>query len=144
MLDLIVHTVLEKTYAHSTDRGGLAAAVLTLYLFIAFYSLFLDGPTYFYIGEIWPTHLRAKGYALGIAALALANIIWLQAGPTAFANIEWRFYIVFIVFAALGGVVTWFFPDTLRKPLEEVAALFGDEDLAEAYVRHNEVSMGKV
>lgn len=134
MADLAAHTALEAKYIGTTHRGGLAGAVATLYLFIVFYSIFLDGPCYFYIGEIWPTHLRAKGYSLGIGALALANIIWLQASPTAFATIGWKYFIIFACFAALGGVVSlFFFPDTLHKPLEEVAALFGDDDLVEVY-----------
>lgn len=43
------------------------------------------GPEWAYLGELWPTHLRAKGYCLSIAMLALANIVFTQAAPTAFA-----------------------------------------------------------
>lgn len=50
--------------------------------------------TYFYLGEIFPNYLRARGMALGMASLCLANIIWLQAAPTAFANIGWKYYSV--------------------------------------------------
>jgi MFS family permease len=99
------------------------------YLYVVSYSLFLDGPTYFYIGEIWPTHLRAQGYSLGLGMLCLAQIIWGQAAPTAFAKIGWKFYLFFIIFAAIGCIVALlFFPDTLHKPLEETAAMFGDDE----------------
>jgi hypothetical protein len=99
------------------------------YLYVVSYSLFLDGPTYFYIGEIWPTHLRAQGYSLGLGMLCRTQIIWSQAASTAFANIGWKYYIFFIVFAALGCVVALFvFPDTLHKPLEKRAAMFGDDE----------------
>lgn len=43
-----------------------------------------SGTQFAYIGEIFPTHLRAKGICLGVAMISLANIIWLQAAPTAF------------------------------------------------------------
>lgn len=41
---------------------------------------------------------------------------------------------VFIACALTSAVVVFFFfPDTLGKPLEEVAAMFGDDDLVAIY-----------
>jgi hypothetical protein len=126
---LIVEAALQAKYLNGTNKGALGAAVAMTYLYVVSYSLFLDGPTYFYIGEIWPTHLRAQGYSLGLGMLCLTQIVWSQAASTAFANIGWKFYIFFIIFAAAGCVVAFFiFPDTLHKPLEETAAMFGDEE----------------
>ena len=128
-LTLIVEAALQANYLKSTNKGALGAAVAMTYLYVVSYSLFLDGPTYFYIGEIWPTHLRAQGYSLGLGMLCLTQIIWSQAAPTAFATIGWKYYIFFILFAAFGCVVSLlFFPDTLHKPLEETAAMFGDDE----------------
>jgi len=128
-LSLIVEAALQANFLNSKNKGALGAAVAMTYLYVVSYSLCLDGPTYFYIGEIWPTHLRAQGYSLGLGMLCLSQIIWSQAAPTAFANIGWKYYIFFIVFAALGSVVSLlFFPNTLHKPLEETAAMFGDDE----------------
>lgn len=56
--------------------------------------------------------------------------MWTSAAPAAFASIGWGYYLFFIVQAFLGGVAALlFFPDTARKPLEEIAALFGDQDV---------------
>lgn len=127
-LSLIVEAALQEKYLTSTNKGALGAAVAMTYLYVVSYSLFLDGPTYFYIGEIWPSHLRAQGYALSTSVLCMTQIIWGQAAPTAFKAIGWKYYIFFILFAALGCVVTLLaYPDTLHKPLEEIAAMFGDE-----------------
>lgn len=41
------------------------------------------GIQFTYLGEFFPTHLRAKGMCLGIATMSLMNIIWLQSAPTA-------------------------------------------------------------
>jgi hypothetical protein len=81
-----------------------------------------------YLGEIFPTHLRAKGISLGIAALCAINIVWLQVAPTAFEHIGWKFYLCFIVPGAIMAlaILCWW-PDTRKMPLEEIAALFGDE-----------------
>ena len=78
--------------------------------------------------------MRAKAYTIGIACYSSINIVWLQSAPTAFANIGWKFYLFFIFFASFGALSSWFvFPDTLHKPLEEVAAMFGDHDLVMVY-----------
>ena len=101
------------------------------------------GPEWAYLGEMFPTHIRSKGYSLAMSVLALANVVYTQAAPTAFATIGWKFYLVFIILTFIGGVVIWFYyPDTRHMPLEELAALFGDEDevavyQAEIVVDHN-------
>ena len=126
---LIVEAALQKNYLTTTDHGGLGAAAAMLFLFFVFYSLTLDGSSYFYIGELWPSHLRAQGYTLGIAVLCITNVAWTEAAPYAFAAIGWKFYILFIVLSTIATVVAFFFfPNTLHKPLEEIALLFGDAD----------------
>ena len=124
---LIVVAALQKAYLTSTNKSGLGAAAAMLFVFFAFYSVTLDGSSYFYIGELWPSHLRAQGYTLGMTVLCITNVVWTEAAPYAFAAIGWKFYIFFIVLSAIATVVTlFFFPDTLHKPLEEIALLFGD------------------
>ena len=96
----------------------------------------LDGTQFSYLGEIFPTHLRAKGVCLGVSMISLMNIIWLQSAPTAFNKIGWKFYLAFIIPGTLGAIVMWlYFPDTLGRPLEEIAAIFGDADEVAVYQR---------
>lgn len=105
-----------------------------IFLYNVSFELGLDGPEFFYQAEIWPSHLRAKGYALATCVYSGINIVWLQAAPTAFATIGYYYYIIFIVCSVFGSLMAFFyFPDTLHKPLEEVAALFGDQDLVVVY-----------
>jgi aspartate oxidase len=54
----------------------------------------VDVAGYVFFAEVYPNHLRAKGLALSGASIALANLIYLQAAPTAFATIGWKFYLV--------------------------------------------------
>lgn len=62
------------------------------------------------------------------------NIIWLQAAPTAFEKIGWKFYLAFIIPGTIGGLAMWFYwPDTNGLPLEEIAAIFGDADEVAIY-----------
>jgi hypothetical protein len=104
--------------------------VAFIFLFGCSFELCLDGPEFFYIQEIWPSHLRAKGGAIAFMVYNAINICWLQAAPDAFETISWKFFLVFIIFAALGSITVFlFFPDTSHKPMEEVADMFGDRDL---------------
>jgi MFS family permease len=118
----------------TSNKSGLAAGVAFIFMYVWFYGFLLDGVGYFYAAEIFPTHLRAKGTTCCLASYCLVNILWLQVAPTAFANIGWKFYMVFICMSLLGAAIMYFtFPDTLNKPLEEIARLFGDKDLVAIY-----------
>lgn len=145
MATLIVEAALIAEFVPSNNGAALRAAVAMLYIFIVFYSICLDGTQFAYLGELFPTHLRAKGVSLGVATISFTNIIWLQAAPTAFINIGWKFYIVFIVPGTIGAIIMWFwFPDTNGMPLEEIAALFGDTDEVAVYQAEINVQDGVI
>ena len=92
-----------------------------------------------YFAELFPSHLRNKGMTIGMAAISLMNVMWLQAAPTAFANIGWKFYLAFIIPAYLFAIVAWFFyPNTKGLALEEIAAIFGDEVRTDVAFEANE------
>lgn len=127
-------------YAGSDNSNALRAGIAMMFVFGVFYSFAVDGPQFCYITEIFPSHLRAKGVSLGIATFSMTNIIWLQAAPTAFASIGWKFYLCLVIPSFFLALVMWFFyPDTRGKPLEEIAAIFGDDD--EVAVRQADVQI---
>ncbi|OQU98122.1 hypothetical protein CLAIMM_03949 isoform 2 [Cladophialophora immunda] len=108
------------------NTAALKAAVAMIFIYAVTYESLLDGTQFVYIGELFPSHLRSKGVSLGVAGIALINIVFLQAAPTAFANIGWRYYLVFIIPSGILAVVIFFvFPDTKDVPLEEISAMFG-------------------
>ncbi|KAI5475874.1 hypothetical protein MNV49_000756 [Pseudohyphozyma bogoriensis] len=113
-------------------KAGQGIGVFFFFMHLVFFATFLDSTTFVYAAEIWPTHLRAKGFSIGISGLFLGSIIWLGAAPTAFASINELFYIVFIANAVvLAGVIWKFFPETANVPLEAMGILFGDATVAE-------------
>lgn len=129
LASLISEAVIQARYLGGTNKNALAAGVAMLYSYVFFYAMFLDGCSFWYVGEIFPSHLRANGFALAMAGFCLADIIWLGAAPTAFAVIGWRYYLFFIIITGITTVVVYLtFPDTLDVPLEEVARMFGDDD----------------
>jgi len=78
------------------------------------YSISVDATSWIYTSEIFPTPVRAKGMSVSISGLFVATIIYLQAAPTAFANIGYHYYIVFIVVTGIMVPVTWFFFPEVR------------------------------
>ncbi|KAJ2893373.1 Quinate permease [Zalerion maritima] len=130
------HAALQKYYVASTERGGLIADATMIFLFQTVYSLFLDGPTFFYIAEIWPSHVRSQGFAIGMATLSLTAMLWLEVAPQAFEDVGWKLYLAFVAIPIVGAItIALYFPDTHQKPLEEIAALFGDADRVAVYQR---------
>lgn len=76
------------------------------------FSASVDATSYIYASEIFPTPARAKGLAISVSGLFIATIIFLQAAPTAFENIGWKYYLVFICITSVLFVVIWlWFPE---------------------------------
>ncbi|KAF2703768.1 MFS general substrate transporter [Pleomassaria siparia CBS 279.74] len=127
---LILEAAIVATYAEAaTNKAGLAAGVAMFYLFLAVYSVGIDVAGVVFYSELFPNHIRAKGVCLSIATIALTDLVYLQATTTAFANIKWRFYLVFIIITFFGSILMYFIlPETKGIPLEEMAKIFGDTD----------------
>ncbi|EXJ89880.1 hypothetical protein A1O3_02947 [Capronia epimyces CBS 606.96] len=131
-----VYTALTAQFINTTNLAGQKAAVAMLFIFFFAYAATVDGPTWFYTAELFPTHLRSKGMVVGTGTYALSSLVWVMSGPTAIKNIEWRFFLIFIILNVLSAIIIWiWFPDTKGKSLEEIAALFGDDDLVVVYTR---------
>jgi len=130
-VSLILEAAMVATYAE-TDSGneaGLRMGVAAAYIFLAFYSVGVDVAGVVFYSELFPNHIRAKGIAMSIAVIALTDLVYLQATATAFANIGWKFYLIFIIISGLGTIFVYFvLPETKGIPLEEMAAVFGDTD----------------
>ena len=141
MIVLSIEAALVAEFVGTTNTTALRAAVAFLFLIEVPYDFCLNGMQFIYLGEIWPTHLRAKGLSLGTAMISFMNIVWLQSAPSAFAAIGWKFYLCFIIPGTIGAVIMWvYFPNTLGLPLEEVAAIFGDADEVAGYMKDIEIT----
>ncbi|KAK5170540.1 uncharacterized protein LTR77_005128 [Saxophila tyrrhenica] len=112
----------------SPNMAAMGTAVAMLYAYIWIFSATLDNALVVYLPELFPTHLRAKGMALGIASLDLTDLILLQISPVAIRAIGWRYYLLFISVSAAALFWAWFqVPETKGLPLEKIAELFGEE-----------------
>src|SRR5690242_1166718 len=92
---LIIEAAAVRYFELNPTRRDLGAlGVAALFCFNAVYQLSVDvGGNVFY-SEVFPNHIRSKGVALANLVLALADLVYLQITPYAFANIGWRFFLV--------------------------------------------------
>ena len=57
----------------------------------------------------------------------MATILYTAPGPTAFANIGWKYYLVWVACDVVTFALLFkYLPETTGRSLEEIGALFGD------------------
>ncbi|KAI1630482.1 general substrate transporter [Exophiala viscosa] len=112
LVSLIAETALVRFYAGTAGHGGLSAALFFIFLHLVFYGCCIDANSFVYCSEIFPTHIRPRGMAWSVGTLFLTTIPYLEAAPTAFATIGYRYYIVFIILTAINiPIIYFFFPE---------------------------------
>ncbi|KAI9877132.1 MAG: hypothetical protein M1823_007155 [Watsoniomyces obsoletus] len=131
-------TAAAGTLARSLESGTVAAgdavfsndsasnAVLAfIFIFGGVYSFNITPLQSLYPVECINFNIRAKGMALQSFAVSAAGLMNQFAWPIAIQEIQWKTYIIFIVWCAIQGVIAYFvFPETRRRTLEELDAIF--------------------
>ncbi|KAK7900645.1 hypothetical protein LTR67_002928 [Exophiala xenobiotica] len=128
MLSVCLETAMIAEYAGTTNKAGLSMGVFFSFCFISFYGGGIDVVGYVYCSEIFPTHIRSQGVAWSLAGTFLSTLVYVEAAPTALANIKWKYYIIFVCLTFVNILIFYFWcPETKGLSLEEINALFGDE-----------------
>ncbi|KAJ6115470.1 hypothetical protein N7486_001248 [Penicillium sp. IBT 16267x] len=128
MLSVCLETAMIASFAGTTNHAGLAMGVLFSFCFIIFYGGGIDVVGYVYCSEIFPTHIRSQGVAWSLFGTFISVLVYVEAAPTALANITWKYYIIFICLTICNILILYFWcPETKGLSLEEINAIFGDE-----------------
>ncbi|EXJ70563.1 uncharacterized protein A1O5_06633 [Cladophialophora psammophila CBS 110553] len=124
----IYAAVMQREFQNTNNKVGKGFAVLGIYLFVVTYYGLLNSTTWLYGSEVLPINLRSKVMGLAAASHFIVNVGITEAGPSAFANIKENYYYVFVGCSCFFLMVAYFyFPETKKKTLEEIAAAFGDK-----------------
>ncbi|TKA52875.1 hypothetical protein B0A49_11489 [Cryomyces minteri] len=128
MISLTLETVMIARYAGTTNNAGLSMGVFFTFCFISFYGGGIDVVGYIYCSEIFPTHIRSQGVAWSLVGTFLSTLVYVEAAPTALANIQWKYYVIFICLTAINIAILYLWcPETKGLSLEEINGRFGDE-----------------
>lgn len=128
VITLCFEIALQAKYLGTDNAAGQKAAVFFIFLFIFFWSSFLDASQFLYLAEIFPTHIRSQGMAVGMVGLYAASIIVLVAGPIALDVIKWKFFLVLIIPTSCHFLnVYFFYPETKQRSLEDINQAFGEK-----------------
>lgn len=107
------------------------------YAFVMLYNIiygFTWGPMPWLLpAEIFPLRGRSKGMALATTSNWIFNFIIGMVSPDAFASIGGYFYLViagFCLFSA--GLAHFYYVETAKHTLEEIAVAFGDKAFADS------------
>lgn len=104
------------------------AVIASTYLFVASYAPTWGPVSWTYPAELYPLRVRGKAVALATSANWAFNFALAYFTPVAFANIQWKTYVLFAVFCfAMFWHCFFLFPETANKTLEEVTDIFDDE-----------------
>ncbi|GAO51508.1 general substrate transporter [Saitoella complicata NRRL Y-17804] len=106
------------------------ASVLFFFTYIAIFGTCYLGTPWLYGPELLPLRLRARGSALATGCNWICNFLIVEITPILISRIQWKTYILFACLNALWAPLLWlYYPDTARKSLEEIDALFTGEEV---------------
>ena len=105
----------QKTGASSASNAFIAF----IFLFNAVFAFGITPLQALYPVEVLSFEMRAKGMAFSNLSLTTAMLINQFAYPIALKNIQWKLYIVFVVWCPIQAFVVWMFiPETKNRTLE--------------------------
>ncbi|KAK5226846.1 hypothetical protein LTR47_004379 [Exophiala xenobiotica] len=125
---LLATSLLIWKFAETTNSAANKATIFFIMMYAFGVGMFIDPTQFVIVSEIFPTTIRAKGLTIALFTYFVTTILYTAGAPTAFANIGWRYYLVFVC-VTVACIVALFFmlPETTGLTLEEIGALFGDE-----------------
>jgi hypothetical protein len=105
----------QKTGASSASNAFIAF----IFLFNAVFAFGITPLQALYPVEVLSFEMRAKGMAFSNLSLTTAMLINQFAYPIALKNIQWKLYIVFVVWCPIQAFIVWMFiPETKNRTLE--------------------------
>ncbi|KIW52288.1 hypothetical protein PV05_07937 [Exophiala xenobiotica] len=108
-----------------TNENAGNAVLAFIFIFGAVYSFNITPLQALYPVECISFEIRAKGMAFQSFFVNAAGLLNQFAWPIAIKEIQWKTYIIFVVWTFIQGVLAYFFfPETRKRTLEELDKIF--------------------
>ncbi|KAF2110201.1 general substrate transporter [Lophiotrema nucula] len=111
--------------AEATQEQWAKASIAFFFLYYVFFGIGWQGVPWLYPTEINSLATRTKGAALGTATNWIFNFMVVEITPPGIKNLQWAFYIIWIVFnGAFVPIVYFLYPETAGRSLEDIDRFF--------------------
>lgn len=122
----ICFAIVAGTVSQPGNKACAIVAAVAVFMIAMFFGIGALGINYLYGTEVAPLAYRVPIYALTSCTLWSFNFLVVEVTPVGFANLGYKFFIVFAVInlAFLTPVVYFFFPETQRRSLEDMDTIF--------------------
>ncbi|RDL41652.1 MFS general substrate transporter [Venustampulla echinocandica] len=128
---LLINGALPLAYPNNENRASDYACIVFIFFYTFGYSIGFGPAAWVYGAEIFPTNLRARGLNFAASGGSIGSIIVAQVWPVGMDTIGSKTYFFFMAINIISGIIVYFFyPETKRKSLEEMDAVFGDHRIA--------------
>ena len=121
----IAQTCLAGLSSDLGNKGAAGASIAFYFVALFCFPIGLFLVPFMYAAEIAPLRTRAKVTAMSAASNWIFSFVLAEASPTGFANIGYRYYIVYACISAFGLAFFYLFcPETKGRTLEEIDEIF--------------------
>lgn len=112
-------------YGGPDNKGMSILAVVFIFVYYVFYGMYLLSIPYMYPAGINSQKMRNIGTSFATTVNWLFVKVVVIATPTAIANIQWKYYMLYAIFNfCFIPVIWWFYIETAKLSLEQVDRLF--------------------
>lgn len=138
---LFCYVLLTAFTAEAQKNDNLAYAVIvSIYLYGICFAAGMTPCQTLYPSECLENRTRAKGSSVKFLFINIAMIVNTFGISIGIKEIQWKLYLVYIIWIAIEIVVIYFFfPETAGKTLEELSYIFDAKDPRKESLRKTEV-----
>jgi hypothetical protein len=117
-----------ESLSETTRRSWAEGSIAFFFLYYVFFGIGWQGVPWLYPTEINSMAMRTKGAALGTATNWIFNFMVVEITPPGIASLQWRFYIIWVVFNfSFIPIVYFLYPETAGRSLEDIDRFFHGE-----------------
>lgn len=130
------------TYAHTGSGDAAKATIAFIFIFMVVYSSCWTPLQALYPVEVLSYEMRAKGMAFSSLATNAAGLLNQFAWPVALQHIEWKTYIIFMIWCFIQAIILYFLiPETKGRTLEELDDVFQAPNPVKASLEKTQVKV---